>query len=492
MNSETITDLAAGDYTVTVEDEYSCVTVQTFSTTPIEPQEVLPFIQQVEVFAESTTTGEADLIYRAEWVQVSAGCYIYDGGMETIPQSLLDEISLGNRKIKVIAVSNVALSFLNLDWPGLIINNPITPTPTSLMTFEFILDEQDAAGVVQNNTIHQGLKFTGNDFAVPPNNLVDMKTASNNKEDCVDIPALQVEDCVWFPSADPNWSNFDDAHSLERECLEIVVIDINPVLGEISVDAEGGLAPYDFTWFNNGGIVGSGQIITGVPPGDYCVKVKDANGCTIEHCIELCPNLLDIIDDITSVEPVCNDLTGGGLCLDDQNGKYALQVLWSTGSHELCIDDLIGTVYEVTITELNCGQTIEHSFDLGNIALPPMQLSLGASTPTCSGESNGSVCVAVIGGKSPYNYQWENGSETACSSQLGNGQCHSVTVTDACGETASQCFTLPSYQVPSIDFVEVNNTCGETNTGSAQVFFSGGKKPFTFDWARPILNIVLS
>ena len=360
QNTDVISNLTAGEYCVTIIDVNGCSTTECFQTTPTEPQEVLPFVQKVEVFAVAPFVG-GELIYSAEWVPVSAGCFIYSGGMEVISQALMDDIAIGNRKIEILAKSNIPLALLTIELPGFSFSSPPLSIPEDELNWRLTIEQVDAINLVSNNTIDQMLKFSGNDFANPPNELVDMRTASNNMENCVDIPKLQIEDCIWSPLPDPIWNDFDDIHLLDRGCLEIIVIDINPEIGEIKVNAEHGLEPYDFFWQGENGFFALGKIITGVPPGEYCVTVKDANGCTEELCIELCPPLQELITQISVIEPVCNDLTGGAICIDD-DGKYALKVLWSDGSNDLCIDELLGATYCVTITELLCNQTIELLF----------------------------------------------------------------------------------------------------------------------------------
>ncbi|MEZ4828753.1 MAG: SprB repeat-containing protein [Bacteroidia bacterium] len=48
--------------------------------------------------------------------------------------------------------------------------------------------------------------------------------------------------------------------------------------GRIAVSATGGVFPY--TWQLNGGSSGGDSLFAGLAPGDYTVRLTDANGCT--------------------------------------------------------------------------------------------------------------------------------------------------------------------------------------------------------------------
>ena len=135
---------------------------------------------------------------------------------------------------------------------------------------------------------------------------------------------------------------------------------------------------------------------------------------------------------------------------------------------------------------------MNYCFDLGNTSLPPLQIAFGEGESSCVGSDEGEICLAVSGGKPPYSFLWENGATSLCANGLSANQCYSVTVIDDCGEEVVDCFNIPVYQLPTIDLIEINNTCGEASTGSAEIVHSGGRGPFSFDWAGVNVNTTTS
>lgn len=68
--------------------------------------------------------------------------------------------------------------------------------------------------------------------------------------------------------------------------------------GEISINVQGGVEPYEITWFVNNEIVGSGMEISDLAEGIYRAEIIDANGCTLDT-----PDLLLSPTSITELIP---------------------------------------------------------------------------------------------------------------------------------------------------------------------------------------------
>ncbi len=82
---------------------------------------------------------------------------------------------------------------------------------------------------------------------------------------------------------------------------------------------------------------------------------------------------------------------------------------------------------------------------------------------SCIGETDGSIDLAITGGKAPYTYLWEDGITTNNRQNLATG-IYEVTVVDANNCTKATTFELSTNEVLGVDFQTTNTSCaGEEN-----------------------------
>ncbi|HMQ49130.1 MAG TPA: cohesin domain-containing protein [Saprospiraceae bacterium] len=94
--------------------------------------------------------------------------------------------------------------------------------------------------------------------------------------------------------------------------------------------------------------------------------------------------------------------------------------------------------------------------------------------------TNGSISYMVSGGTPPLNYLWNTGSTSSMLNNIGVGT-YCVTVTDGFGCQKDTCFNM-FYSSPlgPLDITAVNTTCWNTEDGVLQISVSGGLAPYTF------------
>lgn len=95
-----------------------------------------------------------------------------------------------------------------------------------------------------------------------------------------------------------------------------------------------------------------------------------------------------------------------------------------------------------------CGNAIDKCYELVDCSTNPITIN-GTVTNTCSGYSEGSITITVIGGNSGYTYNWNNGSTSSNLINLAQGQ-YCVNVKDSRGCKASRCFTVGLNQIQSV------------------------------------------
>lgn len=201
--------------------------------------------------------------------------------------------------------------------------------------------------------------------------------------------------------------------------------------GCISAIPSGGTAPYTFKWSTNS--TGSSLCITA---GTYCVSVTDNHQCTTSACVSLSqPSRLSYQVTVKAVR--CNPTCNGEIHLTVNGGTAPYTYAWSNGALSPVLTGLCTGTYTVTVKDSQ-GCTVMESNIVS--ALPGITATItNVTNGSCSG-GNGSITVGVSGGTTPYSYLWNTTpvQTTATATNLTTGT-YTVLVSDAnsCTATAS-------------------------------------------------------
>ena len=249
----------------------------------------------------------------------------------------------------------------------------------------------------------------------------------------------------------------------------------NDGAGEIS--ANGGTAPYTYSWFPSGNPLASAS---GLSAGNYVVTVKDAHNCiaTVPMVINQPAILTSSINNYGNV--LCFGDSSGYANVFETGGTPPYNYLWSSGENTSFLTGLIPGNYSVKITDMNgCSST--SSITISQPA--PLTInSLSITDVSCFGGSDGSASVSPSGGTSPFTYQWSpSGGTGSIAGNLSKGN-YTVTITDTNGCSATLPLTInePTAVVATVN--TKNTTCFNGTDGSATVTASGGMGPYTYLW----------
>jgi formylglycine-generating enzyme required for sulfatase activity/Leucine-rich repeat (LRR) protein len=215
------------------------------------------------------------------------------------------------------------------------------------------------------------------------------------------------------------------------------------------------------------------------PNDDYYVRVDNLgaagglfNICVTSYLEDPCAAFsIDLGNDTT----ICNN-TSLEIGVDVPGATYQ----WSTGEANSIISVSNSGSYIVTVTSSEGCDIVD---DIMVTSTPPTAAMIDfQNTPSCNGESNGSITVDV-NFPATSTYLWSNGATTQTLNNIPAGQ-YAVTVTDpfGCEVLASGTLTQP----PALDAV-INSDisfCPDNNNGSAIAIVDGGTPPYEYLWTN--------
>jgi hypothetical protein len=258
--------------------------------------------------------------------------------------------------------------------------------------------------------------------------------------------------------------------------------------GKLTASATGGMPGYTYLWSNgNTGNMGT-NLMAGVT---YVVTVTDQNGCTATTSGTITePLLLTAAATVTSVHNgfsvSCNGGADGTAMVNTTGGTAPLTYLWSNGSADKTASGLTAGTYTVTVTDSH-GCTATASVTLTQ-PTPMANVISNIVNANCAGGDNGSATATASGGVGPYTFAWsygftQSGVSTSNATGLAAGG-YNVTVTDANGCTTVTAFEIADPTGVTLVVTTITNeTCDESNNGTATVTASGGVAPYTFMWS---------
>ncbi len=219
----------------------------------------------------------------------------------------------------------------------------------------------------------------------------------------------------------------------------------------------------------------------------YTVIVTDVHSCSATDDVTV--NIYPITSTFTVVTPICMD--NSTIVSYTGNGTMAATYNWNfnggtptSGSGSGPITVHFNTsgpqTISLTVQEPNC--TIST-----NTTVPVMVYNITDSIVyndvSCFSGSDGAIQIIPNGGMGNYSYNWSTGGTNSNLTGLTSGV-YSVTVADALGCTESNSISI--NQSPLLVATIVDSTavlCYQGSTGTAVVNGSGGTPPYTYSWS---------
>jgi Pregnancy-associated plasma protein-A/SprB repeat/Secretion system C-terminal sorting domain len=249
--------------------------------------------------------------------------------------------------------------------------------------------------------------------------------------------------------------------------------------GSVSAVTTGGTGTISYGWSNNA----TTSTINNVPSGNYTVTITSGNGCQlIESAFVGTPTA--IVLNTTSTDETTAGANDGIATVTVSGGTSGYTYLWCNSATTSSVMNLPPGVCSVTVTDNNgCMAMATVIIDAGGVDCTGFAATLTPTAVTCFGASNGSVNSVVSGGSAPVNYLWSTGATTTSINNLSPGS-YSVTITDgnACQLIKTVLVSSPTAIV--VNTSSTNETIAGANDGTALATSTGGTPGYTYLWCN--------
>ncbi len=252
--------------------------------------------------------------------------------------------------------------------------------------------------------------------------------------------------------------------------------------GSTQVTGIGGIAPYSYSWSPVGG---TSNLASNLSAGTYTCQVKDFNGCITNQAVQISsPSAISV--STSSITPATCGSNNGALNVLTSGGTGSYTYSWtpSVGS-TATLSNLYAGSYQVMISDQN-NCTGYLSVGISNISGP--SVSIVSQTPvTCFSGSNGSVQISASGGTGTLSYIWSpgnpigNGTNTVTNLVAGPYTCQVIDANGCVGTVV-----VPIVQPAAVTGTIVSNTpvnCYGASTGQINMSATGGAAGYTYSWS---------
>ncbi len=251
--------------------------------------------------------------------------------------------------------------------------------------------------------------------------------------------------------------------------------------GTATINISGGTPPYTgVNWAGTPGTTAS------LPAGTWIADFHDANGCSalLQYTETIAALPCGITSSVSKVNVSCFGGNNGSATLTVTTTTPPQVINWSNGGSGPTISNLTAGTYTYNYSD----GTPSHAFS-GSVTITEPSVAMAATLTTvntsCAGTNDGQAIASVTsGGVSPYHYNWNpSGPDDPVRSSLAAGAV-SVTVIDASGCTATVTGTITGPPQLTLNITTVDDSCFQSQTGSAMANVGGGNPPYTYYWSN--------
>lgn len=248
--------------------------------------------------------------------------------------------------------------------------------------------------------------------------------------------------------------------------------------GSIVANITGGALPYTYLW-SNGAITDS---ISGLNGGIYSVEIRDSLGCLHTETIEIFESAHPLSLSTQSTEISAANATDGQAMVAVEGGTSPYTYSWSQAGSSPVLNNLSAGSYTVTVTDA-AGCSADASVNVGDINCTNMSISLNKENGKCDGAVKAYILSEIEGAEAPLSYSWNNNATTAYLQDVSAGS-YTVTVTDARGCSKNKSINVNEGSNFSVSVSGVDLSSYNSNDGFADLNTNGGNAPYSYQWSN--------
>jgi gliding motility-associated-like protein len=483
--SNPATNLCAGNYTVTVSDQYGCTGVLPASNSPIvmifDPEELVITEAEDKILCVSDTVGGNGAILN---VSVTGGIapytFTFNGAFPAITGNSTGTISINDVPPGTYTV-NISDSA----------PNPFNQTKQAIIEVRLI------------------------DIDINP---IVIRPVTNGSNGAIDITVSGGDPIYTFQWNAGPMVNSQDQTGLEPGTYDVFIQDLNGCVEEFTgievkeflpnpdevrpncpSDLDGSITlnptgsnnmPLNYLW-NTGATTAT---ISNLPIGNYTVTITDAIGASIVETFTLLPISNLSMTVASSGMILCNGDETGGAIANPLNGMPPYNYQWSANANSATTKNISGVAadtYSVTVIDA-AGCEVDRTIELDQP--DSIIISVIASNSGDCTEGNGTATANVSGGEAPYTYRWNDPlQQSAKKAVLLQPGGYRVTVTDVNGCEAVGNGVVNEITPLIVEGLSVPDTGGSSGSnGQAIANVVSGTPPYEYTWRDYVADSILT
>lgn len=465
-STEDISNLAPGDYSVTVTDANSCIISQTFSIS--EPVEIEIIVDLTPI----TCPGEADATID---ITINGGNFPYDfdwsgpGGF-TVNTEDIGPIGPGTYTLELSDnLGCIQTAEVIISEPSPIIVIPVI----SNISCGGLADGSIEISILGGSPNYTQLWAGPGGFSSTEEDIFNLAPGSYD---------LMVTD---FAGCSESFTyDITEEPPLEAETVLIDISCSGELDGSINLQISGGNSPFDIVWTGPAGFNAATEDISGLDAGDYNYTITDFNNCVLSGTVTIVEPLpIDV--EVQTENPSCNGANDGSITLTISGGQSPYDVQWGGGLSGESITDLEPGTYTPIITDFaGCVLNIA---PITITEAPPIDVVFDVLNPECAGQPIGEILANISGGEPDYVLLWSGPNGFSASNELITGLetgTYEIEITDAAGCVLNDQIDLTSPELIDLQFDISTIVCAE-DLGDILLSVIGGTPPYAYSWTGP-------
>jgi len=531
---DTITNLSAGTYIVTITDQNSCTKLDSVSVEQADTF-VVSRASSIDVSCNGGNDGKAfttvsggNTPYSYAWsnnantdsiVNLRAGVYTLT---ITDAKQCSDTLSVRiNEPAPLLAIIDTSI---NVSCNGLSDGSALALGSGGTMPYTYLWNDPAATTTAQLSNLSAGtytLTMTDAQQCITSVSILITEPAilSTNIQSSVDVSCQGGADGTASLTTSGGtqpytffWSNNADSSTIlnltagtyfvtvtdANGCSDVDSVTITQPNGmSLSLDADsiscfgfndgqvvsilsGGTTPYTYNWSNNR----TTPAIANLGPGNYILTVTDLNGCTVTDTAEIVePPILDLT--LTAADTICVN-SNKLLVATATGGTGAYQYSWNQNlgnSPAVNVQPTVTTTYSVSVTDANGCPTVTETVEIGVRNIFAESVELSSSGNICLGDSatltpQFTPSAEAIG---PFTYQWNQGlsGTTAIKVSPDTSTSYILQIVDACNNIISDTVRVEVSDPPDIN---LGDSLIEGCSPLTVTFDNGTPSGFVYFW----------